>query len=199
MKRVDLLIAAVLVAAAAGSAAGLILWDPDAPNTYDISYSETSQSLAVGDDQRSGPGSIDFQTTLDTVNMTHVVVQVSAGATGVRVQESSILVTVTAPDGSTHRGEATLPAGQGVSVPVEVPVHLADLPARHEVKAADASAALDGAVTGEAGMGEWNVTVQFGAAAPVSQLDNALRTAQVTFDVHTFESKAALHVPEGGR
>jgi hypothetical protein len=197
MQRIDTLIGILLVAAIVGSAAGVLLYDASEGAQFDVSFQTSTTGMDLDAQSRNGPGRLTFTFNVTEANLTSMHFAGTLTAPGPRVTASSVLVTITAPDGTTTTQDASLPAGAAQTVEVDIEVPVIEVPANTTQRGVDGDAAIAAVgAASTAGQGTWIIDIDFGSAAPVAQLDTSARSASWHIEAITYHAVATPHVPE---
>jgi len=197
MQRIDALIAAVLVLAATGSVAGVVLYEEEATPGFDLDFVLEETGLLSTDGARAGPGDVEVAFEVAAANITEVRLVVEVGAGGLRPVASQVTATLHVPGQEPVVLERGLASGGAVTVPLAFTVPVQDAPEARRVEAEDAGAAAAMAPAASSlGQGTWHLIVSFTAAHPIEALDDAPRTVHVTGDLTAYHVVAGANVPE---
>lgn len=110
MKRVDLVIIALVVVAVVGSAIGVTWYDSDGVSRYDVRIEEQEDSEDGWTTTLTGPGGADDNDwTLDRRNLTHVSFTISISSTLTpRTQDTEVTFEISHPDANISTQSTTL-------------------------------------------------------------------------------------------
>ena len=203
MQRADILIAAVLVVAAGGSALGVALYGDDRPRALSVSWS--TQTVTVSTDRATHVASGETTATLPVrvFNVTSAAVTVSVQGSGPRLQQETVNVQITVPGvARPFSGTGTMAQGAGAAtVSIPVAVALREAPTTDTITAVSPDAAVralnasDGSALGR---GIWTIRITFSAGAP-GPLDTESHTVTVEAVVETYEALVLPRVPQISR
>lgn len=170
MQRVDVLIVAVFVLAAAGSAIGVLTYEDDrGGSAFSVTWTTETTELGPVDTTLQGAGDAVLEIPVELQNLTSLAFEVTVAGSAARVQPVQILVTVTGPDNATYEGEGQLAAGGPGSATIPVEVTLAEVPQETSAPGASFDAAAQALAerhTSTEGQGTWTITVSVAGSAP---------------------------------
>ncbi|HET6405264.1 MAG TPA: hypothetical protein VFH78_11505 [Candidatus Thermoplasmatota archaeon] len=201
MQRIDVLIVAALVLAAAGSVLGVMTYTDDRLATFTIEWDLRTSEADAPPASRTGAG--DVETTLDVTqrNLTRATFSVTVGGAAARVQPVAVRVEVVSPTNDTTAVEGELPAGPGASVTLPVEVRLAEVPNAPTIQGPSLEAArhaLNETLSSSMGVGAWTIRASFAPGAP-GPLAGETFTLVVRASLESYQGSVVLLGPEVGR
>lgn len=202
MQRIDIVISAVLLVAALGSAIGIATYEDDRLAQFRVTWSTADEEITLSALTQAGAGDLEATLRVETLNLTRAAWVVTVAGGAARVQGVSIRVEVVSPSNETASADATLPAGPTASVDVPVEVPIATAPTTPSVRAASATAAiqaLDATSGSTLGAGDWVVRISLAPSTPgpLGGAETFTVTPRVTFS--SYAATVALDTPEVGR
>lgn len=202
VQRIDAVIIAALVLAAAGSAIGVMTYEDGRGSTLSVTWLTRLEEVSADPIAITGNDQGELTLNADLRNMTTATVRVTASGTLVRTSPTAILVEVTIPGIATPlAAEGTIPAGPPTSVTIEVPVTLGDVPTFATMRAGSPEAALaelDRAYGTDRGAGSWLVRVSTAPSAPGPLASEPYDVAAMA-EIETFHAEVSVQTPEGPR
>lgn len=202
MQRIDVVIVAALVLAAAGSAIGVLTYEDDRRGVFEVAWTARTLELDVPQTAHAGAGSVETTVIVATMNLTSVLFDLTIGGGAPRVQATEVLVEVVSPTNDTTTVEAALPAGVAASVQVPVEVALASVPDAATVEGPNADAARDAlntTLSSSLGIGTWTVRVSFAPSAPGPLGAQEAHTVAGIATLSYYVGDLVLATPEVGR
>ncbi len=210
MQRVDLVIIALAVVAVVGSAVGVVWYDAEGVNRFDVEVTEQEDSEPQWSTTLTGPDGRDSNTwPLETQNITQVTFTISISSTLTpRTDDTIVTFTISHPDGNVTERDLTIPSNADSGSDEDtVEITIQDVPSgERRVLAQDADAALmgdDGQPVVPAstnGTGEWRVDAEVtdGGATFVAGQNLGDEEVQVEVDVEYryYTASAEPHVPD---
>lgn len=199
VNRVDGVILGVGIVVLAASIVGVILYDEQSPQEYQLSWSESEAMELEERTDAGGPGEYTFDTQVDQRNLATAEFTVEVTASGASVEDSNVDVEVLTPEGETETCSFTLSGGQTTASD--------DCTAEFELNPRPEAATTSGTnrtdaeqqaleeADGTEGTGNWTTTVTIDAGTGLSTPDYDI-TLQPT--VYTWEPTANQGGP-GGR
>lgn len=163
MRRVDLLIAAVLAASLVASAVGAFTYEDRRVGTFEVAWTTTETALDPLVATVAGAGEATVEADVPVANVSSVEFAVRVAGAAARVQPTAVRVEVTAPDGTVFEEEGTVPVGGPGAADVRVRAVLADIPTVRDWRAASPDAARSEIAASHArtnGTGTWTVVVR---------------------------------------
>lgn len=202
MQRIDLIIGAILLVAAVGSAIGVVTYQDDRVGTFGVTWLLAQSEATLGPLTRTGGGDVEGSISITTSNLTRAAWVVTLGGAPARVQPVAIRVDVISPTNVTASVEATLPAGATASVEIPLDVDLASVPTVSTARAPSVEAARDAlnATQGSSlGVGVWTVRVSLSPSAPGPLGGTETFTATTTVTLTSYSAEIILETPEVAR
>ena len=203
LQRVDLLIGAVLLVAAAGSAIGVVTYEDDRIAAFRVTWPTDDSEVDADAQTLAGPGDLEFSIDVATPNLTRAAWVVTVAGGAARVQDVAIRVEIVSPTNQTQAADATLPAGATASVDVPLEFDLAPVPEIVRVTGPSLDAArgaLNATQSSTLGVGAWTVRVSLAPTAPGPLGGTETFTAQPRATLTAYAAELAPETPEvGGR
>ncbi|HVM45347.1 MAG TPA: hypothetical protein VM582_05375 [Candidatus Thermoplasmatota archaeon] len=201
MQRIDVLIVAALVAAAAASAVGIATYEDDRLASFTLAWTTRSETLDVPAVRQQGAGTVETTFAVERTNLTRVALSVTVSGAAARVQPVALHVELVSPTNASASAEGELPMGATGSIEVPVSMDLAPVPDAPSVTAPSFDAArraVDASLSSTLGVGTWTLRATFAPGAPGPLGDEAY-TVEAVATLTFYEATVALVGPEVGR
>lgn len=202
MQRIDAIILAALVLAAAGSALGALAYEDDRRATFTVSWTTSDVEFEVPVAGGASPNDIEAMVDVAERNVTHALWTVTVSGAPARATSVAIHVEVVAPDNTSATADGELPAGPTGTIDVPVELALAAIPEATRVTGATVDAArasLDTELGSANGTGTWTIRVSLAPTAPgpLGGAEDLAVAIQATLTL--YEAEVALESPEVSR
>lgn len=201
MRRIDLLIALVVLAAAIGSAIGAMSYtDTRLGTPFTVTWTTSTTDLPEATAAHSGAGESEILVPVNATNLTRAAFTVTIASDSPRVQPTQVRVEVIPPDGNGSLVQETT-IGPGAAGSVEVPL-VFELGAVPDVDTVlgdspdDAKAKLAAQHARTNGTGEWRVLVQTAPGAPGPLGGTESYAITVTGALTRYEADVSVTTPE---
>jgi len=200
VNRVDGVILGVGIVVLVASVIGVVLYDEQSPQSYNLSWSE-SEAIELDEQTDSGgPGEFTFATNVSEESLARTEFTVEVTASGTTVEDSNVEVEVETSEGETDTCSFTVAGGGQTSSTGDCTVEfeLNPRPALSTANGVNNTAAEQQALDQVAfpnGTGEWATTVTVDAGTGISDPDYDV-SLQPT--VYNWEVTATQNTP-GGR
>lgn len=203
LQRIDVLIVASLVVAAAGSAIGVIAYEDDRFSTFNVEWIARSEEMEIpgGGTAGAGPGEVELTLLVTRANLTRIVFDLTLGGDPVRVQPTAVRVDIVSPANNTTSAEDELPAGPTSSIDIPIELDVGSAPDATTARGSSlevAREALNATASSDFGVGTWTIRASFAPTTP-NALGGESYTARGTATLHYYEAELSLVGPEVGR
>lgn len=201
VQRIDVVIVAALVLAAALSAIGVATYEDDRMASFTITWNVRDEALEVPAVSHTGAGEAEATFDVARANLTVVEVVVGIEGAAARVQPTLVRVELVSPRNNTTAAEGELPLGPGatIEIPIEMPLaELPDAPTMTGPSLEAARRALNATVSSSLGVGTWTLRASFAPGAP-GPLGDEAHTLTAAVTLRYYEAELAVVGPEVGR
>lgn len=202
MQRIDVILVATLVVAAAASAIGVLTYEDDRLGAFDVVWTTQTADVELPVMGVSPAGSVEIPLEIARANLTSIAFNMVATSATPLVQPTNVLVEVVSPTNDTTSAEAQLPVGPPGSIEVPVEVSLASVPDATRISGGTLDAArvaLNATLSSSLGIGTWTIRVTFASSAPGPLGAVESYTAEGTATLAYYEGDLAPIGPEAGR
>lgn len=200
VQRIDVVIVAALILAAAGSAIGVMTYRDDRGGEFTVTWTTIVEEISADPIQIQGNSQGELNLDASLRNMTTAMVRVTIGGTLVRTAPAALLVEIMVPGlNETMSAEGTLPAGPPTRVTIEVPVDLGAFPTATSIRAASpegAIAALDAQYGSATGTGGWVARVSVAPGAPPPLDATEPYDLSAVAEITTYRAEVSVDSPE---
>ena len=201
MKRIDVVILAALVVAAAGSALGVVTYEDGRGVQFRVTWATTEETVQAEQASLTGNGEAEVALPVPLRNLTGGEVAVAVGSAPGALAPIAVRIEITVPGlAEPIVSEEELPtASQGATF--TVPVELGAAPNETTVRATsadDAAARLAGTSASGVGFGNWTVKVSLATTVP-DPLGAVSHTIDVSATLQSYRPEAVPLTPEAGR
>lgn len=169
MQRIDVVILAALVLAAAASAVGALTYEDDRLAEFTIGWDVRTAAAASGSVAHAGAGEVETTIEIAQPNITTITFTVTLSGGPARVQPTAIRVEVISPTNDTTSVEGELPVGPTGSVDLPVELTLAPIPGATAATGPSMDAAqnsLNATLSSSLGIGTWTIRASFAPSTP---------------------------------
>ena len=201
MQRIDVLIVAALVVAAAASAMGVLTYEDDRFGEFSIAWSQATEDVEIPGVSHTGPGEVETMLDVTRANLTRITFTILLGGGAVRLQPTAIRIDVVSPTNNTTSVESELPVGPIASVDVPIEVDLASTPDATSISGPSVDAArnaLNATLSSSLGIGTWTIRASFAPTAP-GPLGAEAHTLGGTATLESYQGDITLVGPGVGR
>lgn len=198
MQRIDAVIVAALVLAAAGSALGVLTYRDDRLATFEIAWTTRTHEAESDEVTHAGAGEVETTIEVDQPNATRITFDVGIGAGAARPAATAVRIDVVSPTNDTTSVETELPAGATGTINVPVEVELASVPTATSMTGPSLAAArnaLNATFSSTLGMGTWTIRASFAPTLPGPLGDEDHRLAAIA-TIESYEAELSLVTPE---